>query len=54
MREMAEQGAELFLPAHGFPIEGRDRIKRVLTDVAAALEFLVKNTIDAMNDGDAE
>jgi alkyl sulfatase BDS1-like metallo-beta-lactamase superfamily hydrolase len=51
MREMADQGAELFLPAHGLPIEGRDRIKSVLTEVAAALEFLVKNTIDAMNEG---
>jgi alkyl sulfatase BDS1-like metallo-beta-lactamase superfamily hydrolase len=51
MREMADQGAELFLPAHGLPIEGRERIRGVLNDVAGALEFLVKNTIDAMNEG---
>jgi alkyl sulfatase BDS1-like metallo-beta-lactamase superfamily hydrolase len=51
MREMADQGAELFLPAHGLPIAGRERIRGVLTDVAEALEFLVKNTIDAMNEG---
>jgi alkyl sulfatase BDS1-like metallo-beta-lactamase superfamily hydrolase len=51
MREMAAQGAELFLPAHGLPIEGRERIRGVLTDVAEALEFLVRNTIDAMNEG---
>ena len=51
MREMADQGAELFLPAHGLPIEGRERIRSVLNDVAGALEFLVKNTIDAMNEG---
>jgi len=51
MREMAAQGAELFLPAHGLPIEGRDRIQGVLTDVAEALEFLVKSTVDAMNEG---
>jgi alkyl sulfatase BDS1-like metallo-beta-lactamase superfamily hydrolase len=51
MRDMAEQGAELFLPAHGLPIEGRDRIRGVLTDVADALEFLVRETIQRMNEG---
>jgi alkyl sulfatase BDS1-like metallo-beta-lactamase superfamily hydrolase len=51
MREMAGQGAQLFLPAHGLPIEGKDRIRNLLTDVAEALEFLVKKTIDAMNEG---
>ena len=51
MRAMAAQGAELFLPAHGLPIEGRDRIRGVLTEVAEALEFLVKETIDRMNAG---
>ncbi|XOV87751.1 MAG: alkyl sulfatase dimerization domain-containing protein [Pseudomonadota bacterium] len=51
MRNMADQGAELFLPAHGLPIEGRARIQRVLTDVAEALEFLVRETITRMNEG---
>ncbi|MCB1691810.1 MAG: MBL fold metallo-hydrolase [Pseudomonadales bacterium] len=51
MRDMAEQGAELFLPAHGLPIEGKERIRDVLTNVAQALEFLVKETIDRMNEG---
>ena len=51
MRDMANQGAELFLPAHGLPIEGRDRIRNTLTDVAESLEFLVKETIDRMNQG---
>ena len=51
MREMAEQGAELFLPAHGLPIEGRSRIRSALTDVADALEFLVRETVDRMNEG---
>ena len=51
MRAMAAQGAELFLPAHGLPISGKDRIRGVLTDVASALEFLVKETIDRMNQG---
>ena len=51
MREMADQGAELFLPAHGLPIEGRDRISGVLNDVASSLEYLVRETIDRMNQG---
>ncbi len=51
MRAMAAQEAELFLPAHGLPIAGRERIRGVLTDVADALEFLVKETIDRMNTG---
>lgn len=51
MRDMAARGAELFLPAHGLPIEGNERIKQVLTDVADALEFLVRETVDRMNEG---
>ncbi|MCB1686223.1 MAG: MBL fold metallo-hydrolase [Pseudomonadales bacterium] len=51
MRAMAEQGAELLLPAHGLPISGRERIHRVLTDVADALEYLVKETVTLMNEG---
>ena len=51
MRDMAAQGAELFLPAHGLPIEGEARIRRVLIDVAEALEFLVERTVSAMNEG---
>jgi alkyl sulfatase BDS1-like metallo-beta-lactamase superfamily hydrolase len=51
MRKMASMDAELFLPAHGLPIAGKDRIRRVLIDVAEALEFLVKATVDAMNEG---
>ena len=51
MREMANQGAELFMPAHGLPIAGAARIKTVLTDVAESLEFLVKETILRMNEG---
>jgi alkyl sulfatase BDS1-like metallo-beta-lactamase superfamily hydrolase len=51
MRDMAAQGAELFLPAHGLPIEGAARIRGVLIDVAEALEFLVERTVSAMNEG---
>ncbi len=51
MRDMAVQGAELFLPAHGLPIGGAERIRMVLNDVAEALEFLVRETIERMNAG---
>ncbi len=51
MRAMAAQDAELFLPAHGLPIAGRDRIRRVLTEVADALEHLVSETLKLMNQG---
>jgi alkyl sulfatase BDS1-like metallo-beta-lactamase superfamily hydrolase len=51
MRAMADQGAELFLPAHGLPIAGAQRIRQVLTDVAEALEHLVSETLALMNQG---
>ena len=51
MRAMAAMGAELFLPAHGLPIAGTERIHRVLIDVADALEKLVRDTLDLMNAG---
>lgn len=51
MRDMAAQGAELFLPAHGLPIAGAERIRRVLEEVADALDFLVAETLAMMNQG---
>lgn len=51
MREMAAMGAEYFLPAHGLPIRGAEKIKQVLLDVANALEILVNGTIKMMNEG---
>jgi len=51
LRRMARQGAELFLPAHGLPIAGRERIARVLDDVAQTLEQLVDETLALMNAG---
>lgn len=51
MRDMASQGAELFLPAHGLPIGGAHRITQVLTEVAEALEYLVETTLALMNTG---
>jgi glyoxylase-like metal-dependent hydrolase (beta-lactamase superfamily II) len=52
LRDMADRGAELLLPAHGLPIEGRDRIAMVLTDIASALEFLVDEVVGMMNAGE--
>jgi alkyl sulfatase BDS1-like metallo-beta-lactamase superfamily hydrolase len=51
IRDMAGQGAELFLPAHGLPIGGAARIRKVLNDVADALEHLVSETLALMNRG---
>src|SRR5690606_11793849 len=51
LRAMAEQNAELFLPAHGLPIAGAARIRRVLTEVADTLERLVGETLALMNQG---
>jgi len=51
MRDMASQGAELFLPAHGLPIAGAQRIRSVLIDVADALDGLVADTLALMNQG---
>jgi alkyl sulfatase BDS1-like metallo-beta-lactamase superfamily hydrolase len=51
MRMMAGQGAELFLPAHGLPIAGEARIRRVLIEVADTLDKLVGDTLAMMNAG---
>ena len=51
MRSMAGAGAELFLPAHGLPIAGAARIKRVLLEVAETLEKLIGDTLALMNAG---
>lgn len=51
LRDMTTVDAELFLPAHGLPIGGRDRIRRVLTEAADALEGLVTDTVAMMNAG---
>jgi alkyl sulfatase BDS1-like metallo-beta-lactamase superfamily hydrolase len=51
LRAMADQGAELFLPAHGLPIAGAARIRRVLNEVAVTLEKLVAAVLTLMNQG---
>jgi alkyl sulfatase BDS1-like metallo-beta-lactamase superfamily hydrolase len=51
LRDMIAAGPELLAGAHGLPIEGNERITRVLDDLATALEGLVAHTIDLMNEG---
>ena len=51
LRDMASRDAELFLPAHGLPISGRNRIQSVLNEAAEVLETLVEQTINLMNEG---
>jgi alkyl sulfatase BDS1-like metallo-beta-lactamase superfamily hydrolase len=52
LRAMIAREPELLLPAHGLPIAGRERIARVLDDVATALERLVADVIAMMNAGE--
>ena len=51
LRAMIAKRPELLLPAHGLPIEGADRIARVLDEIATALEQLVEQVIALMNTG---
>ena len=52
LRDMAAHGPELLLPAHGLPIEGAERIGRVLGTIAGALEHLVAEVVEMMNAGE--
>jgi glyoxylase-like metal-dependent hydrolase (beta-lactamase superfamily II) len=51
LRAMVDRRAELFVPAHGLPIAGRERIRQCLVTVAETLEQLVADVLDAMNTG---
>ena len=51
LRRMIAKEPELLLPAHGLPITGRERIARVLDEVATALENLVRDVVGMMNAG---
>jgi len=51
LRAMIAKEPELLLPAHGLPIAGRERVARVLDDVATALENIVADVIAMMNSG---
>lgn len=51
LRTMAAQGAEVFIPSHGTPIFGNDRIIQALTESAELLESLVEQTVELINRG---
>jgi alkyl sulfatase BDS1-like metallo-beta-lactamase superfamily hydrolase len=51
LREMSAIGAEILLPAHGLPVAGAERIRRILGDTARALESIVEQTLALMNAG---
>ena len=52
LRAIIAKGPELLLPAHGLPIAGKERIARVLDEIASALEYLVSSTVTMMNAGE--
>jgi len=52
LRAMASLGAELLLPGHGLPIAGAERVREALTDTAAYLESLVRQTLERLNAGE--
>ena len=52
LRDMAAHGPELLLPAHGLPIEGAERIGRVIGTIAGAFEHLVTEVVEMMNAGE--
>ncbi|MDX2378477.1 MAG: alkyl sulfatase dimerization domain-containing protein [Acidimicrobiia bacterium] len=52
LREMVARGPELLLPAHGLPVEGKERIAGMLTDIADALDGLVDEVVARMNAGE--
>ena len=51
LRKMAALRPELFVPAHGLPIAGADRIAMVLDEAATVLEGLVAGVLERMNAG---
>jgi alkyl sulfatase BDS1-like metallo-beta-lactamase superfamily hydrolase len=51
LREIEALRPELLLPAHGLPVRGKARVRRVLDDTATALESLVDQTLSLMNEG---
>jgi alkyl sulfatase BDS1-like metallo-beta-lactamase superfamily hydrolase len=51
LRVMDTLGAELLLPGHGPPIEGKERVTEALTSAAELLEILHDGTVERMNQG---
>jgi alkyl sulfatase BDS1-like metallo-beta-lactamase superfamily hydrolase len=53
LRAIIAKEPELLLPAHGLPIAGKERIARVLDEIATALEDLVRDVLHMMNEGES-
>jgi alkyl sulfatase BDS1-like metallo-beta-lactamase superfamily hydrolase len=51
LRAMDALAPEMLVPAHGLPVAGRERVHRVLDDIASALETLVDQTRALMETG---
>ena len=49
LRKMQAKNADILLGAHGLPVQGTERVNRLLDDLATALETLVKETVEMMN-----
>ena len=53
LRKMMTYDADWLFGAHGLPVAGTDRIRRILGDLAKALEHLVTETLAMMNAGES-
>ncbi len=53
LRKMDALGAEYLFGAHGLPVHGADRVHLVLDSLASALESLVEQTLQMMNNGES-
>lgn len=51
LRDMIAMKPEMLLPAHGLPIRGAERVRKVLNDVASNLEDLMQQSLQMMNEG---
>jgi alkyl sulfatase BDS1-like metallo-beta-lactamase superfamily hydrolase len=51
LREMATLKPVVLCPGHGVPIYGEDRVESALTNTAAYLESLYRQTLDLLNQG---
>ena len=51
LEAMASVGAELLLPGHGNPIEGKDEIRKRCLITAEGLRAIVQQTLDGLNAG---
>ena len=51
LEAMASVGAELLLPGHGHPIEGKEEIRRRCLITAEVLRAIVQQTLDGLNAG---